>query len=194
METGPGNVKIPPGCALVLRCSKKFTALGLNHQGDLVSILGPANETDRTLRRIVPREVNTLKMQTSKLAHWQYSYTDRHSAETLDKTPVEIPVEPKELRYEDEMRRIVRDELSRAADAEHRETFEEADDFDIDDPDGEPSQYELDDMQEDAEYAHKSTADDPAIPKTPKPPPAAETPPTEKQPEVVENPETPPPA
>lgn len=186
MQTGPGNFKIPPGCGLVIRCSKKFTALGLNHLGDLVSVLGPCAETDRTLRRHVPHDVNTLKMLTSKTAHWEYSYTDRHSHEDLDRTPIEIPVAPKELRYEDEMRRIVRDELSRHAEASHRETFEESDDFEIEDDDP-LSPYETTEMQEDAEYApSKSVADDPSVPKPPHRPvgdPPEEQPPDAKEPE-----------
>ena len=92
MKTGPGNVKIAPGCRLVIRCSKKFTALGLNPAGELTEILGPRAEGDRTLVRLVPLEINTLKMLTSKMAHWTYSVVDRHAKDELDHTPVEIPV------------------------------------------------------------------------------------------------------
>ena len=165
METGPGNVKIPPGCALVIRCSKKFTALGLSPDGHLASILGPSAETDRTLRRIIPLDVNTLKMQTSKLAHWEYSYSDRHGAEELDLTPIEIPVDTGPLRYEDEMRRIVRDELSRNAEAQHQETFEEADDFEILDAEDETesSEYEITEMQDEAELFNRADGVPPPV-------------------------------
>ncbi len=157
METGPGNVKIPPGCCLVLRCSKKFTALGLSSDNELAAILGPRAEGDRMLKTIIPLDVCTLRMQTSKMAHWSYDCVDRHQVEDLDLTPLEMPVEPEKLDYHEEMRRIVRDELSRTADAQHQETFEESDDFDVEDDENimEPTEYEIDDMQEDAEIVQR---------------------------------------
>lgn len=175
MQTGPGNVKIPPGSRLVIRCSKKFTALGLDSHNELKAILGPRAEGDRSLIRIVPPGIIWLKMQTSKTAHWSYDYVDRHIQHEPETTPVEIPVQGENLNYHDEMRRIVRDELSKQADANEQETFEDADDFDTGDEDP-PTQYEMNEMQEDAEYAaSKSVADDPAIPKPP--PETEETPP-----------------
>ena len=153
MQTGPGNVKIAPGCRLVIRCSKSFTALGLDHRGELKAILGPRAKEDRLHSCIVPPGINTLKMQTSKLAHWSYEWTDRHAKDELDLTPMEMPVQGPERTYADEMRRIVRDEMSRLADAKGQETFEQADDFDIEEEPLPLSQYEMSDMQEDEAYA-----------------------------------------
>ena len=188
MQTGPGNVKIPPGCRLVIRCSKKFTALGLDAHQELKAILGPRAEGDRTLTRIVPPDVCTLKMQTPKTAHWSYETTDRHQGEDLDLTPVEIPVDTGPLDYHAEMRRIVRDEMSLAADAAGKETFEEADDFDLEDDDP-ATAYEITQMQQDELF--EPPAEPPPEEETEKPDHRPVGDPPEKQPPAAEKPENP---
>lgn len=74
---------------------------------------------------------------------------DELGREIPDPTPVEMPVgfrHPPSLN--DEIQRLIRNELSQAAAAQGAETFEEADDFDVDDDDGVPfSEYEVTDMQ-----------------------------------------------
>lgn len=69
---------------------------------------------------------------------------DQKGREIPDPRPMEMPLgmsKPESM--EDMIRRFVRQEASRAASAEGMETFEEADDFDIDDdePDAYPTQY-----------------------------------------------------
>lgn len=70
--------------------------------------------------------------------------------EYLDPTPVEWPLGvsvPESL--EQKIARMVRLGVSEAADRDGFETFEEADDFDVDDPEAVPgSTHELDDDQE----------------------------------------------
>lgn len=194
METGPGNVKIAPGNRLVIRCSKKFTALGLDSNRELKAILGPRAQEDRVLNRIVPPGIVWLKMQTPKTAHWSYEQVDRHSGETPDLTPVEIPIDAPPLDYHTEMRRIVRDELSKHAQSQQKETFAEADDFEMDDEDP-ISPYELHEMQEDAEFTPPPPKENRV--ETPKPegsqdslpagsPPPAENP-TELSPSLRDN-------
>lgn len=77
------------------------------------------------------------------------SFTAR-GAEILDTTPMELPLGYKPQESMDEkLRRIVREEVSDAASRHGLETFEEADDFVVDDADDFlPSQYQLTDMQE----------------------------------------------
>ena len=85
-------------------------------------------------------------MRISKAAHWTYQTTDRHQVEHPDLTPIEIPVDLANPSYEDEMRRIVREELSKNAESQGDETWEEADDFNIPDESDDPSQYEMSEM------------------------------------------------
>lgn len=70
---------------------------------------------------------------------------DSKGHEIPDDSPVAIPVRFNRIpNMMDQMRTLIRAEVSRAAEAEGYETFEEADDFDIGD-DYEPnSRYELD--------------------------------------------------
>lgn len=71
---------------------------------------------------------------------------DELGRELPDRTPVARPVgwkQPASLR--EQIRKFVRDELSRVAEEQGAETFEEADDFDIEDDAPDPSSpYELD--------------------------------------------------
>lgn len=65
----------------------------------------------------------------------------------VDDTPRAAPVKIRARSYYDEMREFIRREVSRQAEQQGHETFEEADDFDVGD-DYEPSSvYELDDAQ-----------------------------------------------
>lgn len=78
----------------------------------------------------------------------QPGYNER-GEEIPDPTPIEVPVDfraPPSL--VDEIKRYVRAELSARADAAGEETFEEADDFWVDDDEHLSSEYELTDMQE----------------------------------------------
>lgn len=74
-------------------------------------------------------------------------YNDR-GEELPDDTPVETPLKfrrPPTL--QEQIKAMVRGEMSRAAAEEGKETFEEADDFDVEDEDDlPPSNYEFTDM------------------------------------------------
>lgn len=71
-----------------------------------------------------------------------------------DPTPLEVPLNLRRpLSIQDEIRRFVRIELSRKAEELGTESFEESDDFDIDDDEGDfASPYELTEMQEEAGF------------------------------------------
>lgn len=66
---------------------------------------------------------------------------DAQGREIPDPTPVEIPVHLN-IRHSDHIRDIIRQELSRFAEDQGHETFEEADDFDCDDDFDPASPYE----------------------------------------------------
>lgn len=84
---------------------------------------------------------------------------DERGWEVPDPTPVAWPAgvrRPETLT--EQIRRLVRLEVSQVAAAQGMETFEEADDFDVDDDDGEfVSPYELTEMQEEAIIARDAS-------------------------------------
>lgn len=75
---------------------------------------------------------------------------NKNGREYVDPVPVEWPVgvsQPESL--EQKMARMIRTSVSQLAAASGQESFEEADDFDVEDPDALPeSVHELDDDQE----------------------------------------------
>lgn len=100
---------------------------------------------------------------------------DKHGHEVPDPTPVEVPLHLRRpASIQDDIKRMVREELSRAAADAGEETFEEADDFSVDDDPDPFSQYELSAMQEEAAMVpDASDLDQPeaphAKPSTPEP-------------------------
>lgn len=68
--------------------------------------------------------------------------------EHLDQTPIAVPLRFKRQSFVDQIQTLVRQELSRQAQAAELETFEESDDFDVDDDPWIKSQYEIDADQE----------------------------------------------
>lgn len=74
---------------------------------------------------------------------------DKKGREIPDQEPIEVPLEFKRPpTLQEEIKRYIRVEMSRAAEEEGLETFEEADDFSDDDDDFPLSQHELTEMQE----------------------------------------------
>lgn len=84
---------------------------------------------------------------------------DELGREVPDPRPVEWPLGLKApLSIQDEIKRYVRAELSQAAGGAGFETFEEADDFDVDDEELLTSPYELQEMQEERPLVAKQEA------------------------------------
>lgn len=74
---------------------------------------------------------------------------DDYGRELPDDTPIEIPLRFKRVaNLTDRIRETIREELSRAAQSQGFETFEEQDDFEIGDDYDPRSRYELDDDQQ----------------------------------------------
>lgn len=74
---------------------------------------------------------------------------DAEGREILDNTPVEMPLNYKEPpSIQDMIRQAIRIEMSQQAAAQGMESFEEADDFAVDDDDDFVSPYQLSEMQE----------------------------------------------
>lgn len=68
---------------------------------------------------------------------------DEFGREVLDQTPRAVPVKFQTRTHAEQMREIIRQELSRYAESQAQETFEEADDFDIGDDYDPSSPYEM---------------------------------------------------
>lgn len=98
--------------------------------------------------------------------------------EYLDDTPLGLPTKFKRQSWIDNMREFVRSEMSRQADSLEAETFDEADDFWVDDDDTLPrTQYELEADQEYYVPPAPEPKPDPAPGSaTPSPAPAAVSP------------------
>lgn len=78
---------------------------------------------------------------------------DERGREVPDPTPVEVPLRFRNQESSDDrIRRIIRETMSRMAVDSGRESFEEANDFDVDEDPDPVSQYELSDMQEERSF------------------------------------------
>lgn len=106
---------------------------------------------------------------------------DEKGHEIVDSTPLAIPIHwQRPLTIQDMVRRFVQTEVSRVAEAEGHETFEEADDFDTGEDEDIRSPYQLDDEQE---HADRSSFLDEKPKEKPDPqPPAAKPEPPAKPP------------
>lgn len=101
------------------------------------------------------------------------------TGEVPDPTPVEFDAGAEPLTLREEMRRFIKQELSNQAEHSGMESFEEADDFEVDEPDifttehtvielkdeeGRPDDLEGAPNQEDKEHEGAPDADEPAKP------------------------------
>lgn len=94
---------------------------------------------------------------------------DDKGRELPDSTPIELPLHwQRPQTIQEQIRSFVRSELSRRAAAQGEETFEEADDFDVDDDFDPRSPWEL---NFDQEQEPRQTAEPPAPAPPPPPPP-----------------------
>lgn len=80
----------------------------------------------------------------------------KNGKEYVDPTPINVPIHLKRPdTLAEQVRRLVRGEISRQAQAEGHETFEEADDFDTGEDEDIRSPYELDDEQTNAKFVEE---------------------------------------
>lgn len=91
---------------------------------------------------------------------------DQFGREVPDQTPVEVPLDfRRPLSLQEEIRRFVRGELSMRAVDESLESFEEADDFEVDDDEGDfVSPYEMTEMAEEPAFRDASDLTKPEPP------------------------------
>lgn len=92
---------------------------------------------------------------------------DERGREIPDQTPVEMPIGYRRpLTMEERMQKYIREEMSRRAADDGMESFEEADDFDVEDEDEyDPiSGYEMSELQEEAGFKDADPPRDPGKP------------------------------
>ncbi len=147
MYKGSKELNTKRGATIEIRSSGPFCAYAMEGKKRTI-ILGPINTNARILKYKLPSDIEKVFVKTEKSTEWTmaWSYYDR--SEILDETPVEMPVgyeEPETLA--DQMRRFIKDEVSKQAVADNMGSFEEEDDFELDEM--EPlTNYELTDMEE----------------------------------------------
>lgn len=136
---------VGPG-TLVIECDQVFTLYELGDDGK-IRVLGPRDANHRYLAVYLEGQ-HKLALETKGL--WSFAFDDRSRGDPSDPVPMEIPVgmaRPEPL--EDMIRRYIHQEVSVNAQDSGRETFQEANDFDIEDEIPDPlSPYEMLDMQE----------------------------------------------
>lgn len=148
---GSQSVAVTKGSKIRVRTNGQFTvyAQSPDDAGELAAsgIYGPRSFSDRFTCFIA--ETDFIAVECDDATMWGYEEISRNNAEILDHTPIEISAEQSApLSLKDEMRRFISDEISRVAESQDEETFEESDDFDLDDDDLPESPYELTEMQE----------------------------------------------
>lgn len=129
---------LPPG-HFILKATKKvmarFHPIAIDKDG--VEVLG-----EKTVIHFVPEDVRQIRffnngparveILTASDCDWLFIELSR--GEQLDYTPVEIPLGmQKPLTLREEMKRFIREAISSHADSEGYESWQEADDFDMDD-------------------------------------------------------------
>lgn len=190
LRQGTQRVLVSPGSIVTVRSSETFVIYGCRGATH-VALLGPATVSHRFCRFRVPDICDHIEVKVKPSVVWSGVEERRNAKEYPDPTPVELPLghhKPESL--EDTMKRFVRDYVGQVfAEQQGMETFEEADDFDVDDPGEEQlfSQYDVEDMvemeppppkEEEASVTPAQTASDETSSSSEPPPGGSQQPPS----------------
>ncbi len=147
MQKGSKEMSCAEGATITIRSAGTFMVYAMENKKRSM-ILGPLNVNERILRYKLPNDIGTIFVKTEKSTEWTFEWTYIDRSESLDRTPVEMPIgyqQPETLASQ--MRRFIKDEVSKQAVAENMGSFEEEDDFEM--PDELPlTNYEMTDMEE----------------------------------------------
>lgn len=115
-------------------------------------VLGPSTSDGRQLGIKGPLPgVSSLHVTAADATMWSWNITSYCHRENPDQTPISIAIADGPESMEDVVKRMIQTEFSKWAMDKAQGTFEEEDDFDIDeDPDDFVSKYEFHEMQEEA--------------------------------------------
>lgn len=151
MKRGTGKHPVTPGSVVNIRTDAEFTVYAIE-KGVRTSILGPDHSTERQIKLHIPGWLHQIEVTTRKSGRWILTETVRPThKEKINNTKVEIGVREEHDPQAEMVQQITEQILSKLADKEGHETIEEADDFNVEDEFDPTSQYELSEMQEEAE-------------------------------------------
>lgn len=144
VQVGPQKFKVDAGTKIVFQSQKPISVIGVKFSK--VPFKKPKSEvlfTGKKGKLYVAQDDN-LDIQCDQDCIWSVDYTHRvERTEVLDPNPVAVTIDAPES-VEEKVKRLIRqDRLLRMAEAEEYETFEEADDFDLDDDEELRSPYEI---------------------------------------------------
>lgn len=149
---GKDSLLVSPGSVVTIQSDGEFHVYGYAGSS-LLALLGPVASHSRFCRFRVPHGVTRLEIKCKPQCQWQAAEAVYNGQEHPDPTPVEIPIgheQPESL--EDTMRRFIREQVAaHYSEKEGAGTFEDEDDFDIEDEDPELlTPYEMTEMEEEA--------------------------------------------
>ncbi len=165
MHKGSKEITATKGATITIRSAGNFCAYGMEGKKRTL-ILGPMNVNARILRYKLPPDMDTVFVKTEKSTEWTLEWTWMNRSEVLDRTPVEMPVgyqQPETLASQ--MQRFIRMEISNQAQENNLGSFEEEDDFELDEEI--LTDYEMTDMEEVEEPAEYDQLPDPDAEKEP---------------------------
>lgn len=162
LQKGAQKITIEPRkgfrTVIHIEADASFTAYGVvKDKRELV--LGPFKADARRIRYLLPNGYSHFEVATAKSTFWQYKISYQPDGLSYpDATPVALPLNAdKPLSLREEMRRFIRQEFSSRAEIDEQETFEEANDFEIDEDPDPISHYELIDLVD--EYPESESQD-----------------------------------
>lgn len=136
-----------PNSQVRVHAEGTYLVYGLSEDETRLSILAPHNDRDLLSHFTVPLECSKIQIVTDEDTLFQIHIVENISAEQLDPVPIEV-IEP-QLSLRDQIKQYIVEELSTHQYNQGNESFEEADDFDIDDESEPTSPYEMPEMDED---------------------------------------------
>ena len=150
MYKGSKEITCGNGATIIIKSSGQFIVYAMVKKKREL-ILGPYTTTARILKYKLPDDIEQVFVKCEKSTEWTIEWSWYNRSEVSDPKPVEIPVgyqKPESL--VDQMRRMIKTEMSAAAEEVGYGSFEEEDDFELDEEI--LTNYEMSDMQETEEY------------------------------------------
>lgn len=148
MEKGPKKIQTGENVLIHMRADASFMVYGTKKK-ERISLLGPFDGQQRQLMTMLPKGCDGIEIKTALSTLWEVKATGiKSSGEKLDTSMKDLPISSRnQPNITDLMKMYVRSEFSRLQEKEGIETFEEADDFDVEEDEWQ-SPFELTEMQE----------------------------------------------
>ena len=160
MHKGSKEITAGLGATIEIRSSGPFCAYAMEKKKRTI-ILGPYSSTARILRYKLPQGIEQVFVKTEKSTEWTIEWSSYNRSEISDPVPIELPIgyqKPESL--QNQMRRLIKTEMSAIAEQQGYGSFEDEDDFELDEEI--LTNYEMTDMEETQEYEQELEPADPA--------------------------------